>query len=128
MTLLARILVGLVAAFFLVWGMRFFFTPDAIAMEFAIAPSGAPGLSTVRGDLGGLFVAVGVFATMGLRRGSYRSLYTAATIIAAIAFGRILGFVFDGVPIGSIVPFAAELFFIAVLLFGARQLRTEPVR
>lgn len=125
MTLLARILVGLVAAFFLVWGLRFYFSPDAMAAAFSIAPSGVPGLSTVRGDLGGMFVAVGVLAAAGLRRGSHRLLYTAATIIGAVAFGRFVGFAFDGTPATSVVPFVAEVVFVAILLFGALRLRTE---
>ncbi len=125
MTLLARILVGLVAVFFLVWGLRFYFSPDAMAASFSIAPSGVPGLSTVRGDLGGMFVAVGVLAAAGLRRGSHRLLYTAATIIGAVAFGRFVGFAFDGTPMTSVVPFVAELVFVAILLFGALRLRAE---
>ena len=122
---LARILVGLVAAFFFVWGLRFYFSPDEMAAEFFIAASGATGLSTVRGDLGGLFVGVGLLAGAGLRRGSYRLLYTAATVIGAVAFGRFVGFAFDGTPMTSVVPFVAELVFVAILLFGACQLRVE---
>ncbi len=125
MTWLARILVGLVAAFFFVWGLRFYFSPDEMAAEFFIAASGATGLSTVRGDLGGLFVGVGLLAAAGLRRGSYRLLYTAATVIGAVAFGRFVGFAFDGTPMTSVVPFVAELVFVAILLFGAFQLRKE---
>ncbi len=123
MTLLARILVGLVAAFFLVWGLRFYFSPDAMAAEFSVAPSGVPGLSTVRGDLGGMFVAVGLLSAFGLRRGSHRLLYTAATIIGAVAFGRFIGFAYDGTPAPTVVPFVAELVFLAILLFGAMRLR-----
>src|SRR5882757_6788360 len=98
MKILAQILVGLVAAFFLVWGVRFFFTPDAMAAAFSIAPSGIAGVSTVRGDLGGMFVAVGLFAALGLRRGNHRLLHAAATIVGAVAFGRVIGFAFDGTP------------------------------
>ena len=125
MRVLAQILVGLVAAFFLVWGLRFFFTPDAMAAAFSIAPSGIPGVSTVRGDLGGMFVAVGLFAALGLRRGNYRLLHAAATIVGAVAFGRVIGFAFDGTPMTTVVPFVAELVFIAMLLFGAHRLRPE---
>ena len=125
MTLLARILVGLVAAFFLVWGLRFYFSPDAMAAAFSIAPSGVLGRSTVRGDLGGMFVAVGLLAAFGLRRGSHRLLYTAATIVGAVAFGRFVGFAFDGTPMTSVIPFVAELVFVAILLLGAMRLRME---
>jgi hypothetical protein len=125
MTLLARILVGLVAAFFLVWGLRFYFSPDAMAAAFSIAPSGIAGVSTVRGDLGGMFVAVGLLAALGIRRGAYRSLHAAATIVGAVAFGRVIGFAYDGTPMTTVVPFVAELVFLAVLLFGAQRLRAE---
>ena len=125
MTLTARVLVGLVGAFFLVWGLRFYFSPDAMAIEFAIVPSGLAGVSTIRGDLGGMFVAVGLLSALGLRRGSHRLLYTAATIIGAVAFGRLVGFAYDGTPMLTVVPFVAELVFIAILLFGAARLRTE---
>ncbi len=125
MTWLARILVGLVAAFFLVWGLRFYFSPDSMAAEFSIAPSGIPGVSTVRGDLGGLFIAVGLLAASGLRRGSHRLLYSAATIVGAVAFGRVVGFAFEGTPMTTVVPFVAELVFVAILLFGAMRLRVE---
>jgi hypothetical protein len=125
MTWVARILVGLVAAFFLVWGLRFYFSPDAMAAEFSIAPSGVPGVSTVRGDLGGMFIGVGLLAASGLRRGSHRLLYSAATIIGAVAFGRVVGFAFEGTPVTTIVPFVAELVFVAILLFGAVRLRAE---
>ena len=60
-----------------------------------------------------------------MRRGSHRLLYTAATIIGAVAFGRFVGFAFDGTPVTSVVPFVAELVFVAILLFGALRLRTE---
>ena len=122
MTLVARVLVGLVALFFVVWGFRFLFTPEAMATEFSIVPSGVAGLATIRGDLGGAFVAIGVLALRGLRVGAARWLYVAAGIIGAIALGRVVGFVIDGMVPTTVVPFVAEVVFVAVLLFGARQL------
>ena len=67
MTILVRTLIGLIALIFVAWGLRFIFTPEAMAAEFAITPSGVAGLSTIRGDLGGAFPAIGLFAAMGLR-------------------------------------------------------------
>jgi hypothetical protein len=126
MKVAARILVGLVALFFVVWGLRFYFMPSAMAGEFLIAPTDAGGWSTLRGDLGGLFIAVGVFAALGLRPGYARRLWTAATIVGAVAFGRLIGFVADGPTATTVVPFVAELVFIAILAFGARTLRGDP--
>jgi hypothetical protein len=121
----ARLLVGLVALFFVAWGLRFYFLPQSMAAEFFVTPLDAGGLSTVRGDLGGLFIAVGVFAALGLRSGYARRLWTAATIVGAVAFGRLIGFATDGPTQTAVVAFVAELVFIAILVFGAQTLRDD---
>jgi len=125
MTILVRTLIGLIALFFIAWGLRFFFTPDAMAAEFGIVPSGVAGLSTVRGDLGGAFLGIGLLAAMGLRRGARHWLYAAAGLIGAIALGRAIGFAFDGAPQAVVIPFSTELAFIAALVYAARRLRSE---
>jgi uncharacterized membrane protein AbrB (regulator of aidB expression) len=125
MTILVRTLIGLIALFFIAWGLRFFFTPDAMAAEFAIAPSGVAGVSTVRGDLGGAFLAIGLFAAMGLRRGARHWLHAAAALLGAIALGRAIGFAFDGTEPAVILPFSTELAFIAALVYASRRLRSE---
>jgi hypothetical protein len=127
MTILVRTLIGLIALFFIAWGLRFFFTPEAMAAEFAIAPNGVAGLSTIRGDLGGAFLAIGFFSAMGLRRGARHWLYAAAALLAAVALGRLVGFAFDGTPPAVVIPFSTELAFIAALVYAARRLRSEEV-
>ncbi len=125
MTFLVRTLIGLIALFFIAWGLRFFFTPEVMAAEFAISPDGTAGLSTIRGDLGGTFLAIGLFAAMGLRRGARHWLYAAAAVLGAIAFGRAIGFAFDGTSPAVIVPFGVELACGAALVYAARRLRSE---
>jgi Domain of unknown function (DUF4345) len=121
-TVVGKFLVGLVALFFLVWGVRFIFTPEAMAAAFSIVPNGEAGLATVRGDLGGAFVAIGAFAALGLWQRDAHWLWAAMAVIGAIAIGRIVGFAFDGFEPMTVVPFVVELVFIAVLLFGVRRL------
>jgi hypothetical protein len=123
MTLLARILVGLVAVFFLAFSFRFFFLPEAIATELAITPIGVAGLSTIRGDLGGAFFAIGAFALMGLRAGATQWLHASAAVIGAVAIGRTFGFAIDGMLPTTVVAFIVEVVFVIILLFGARTLR-----
>jgi hypothetical protein len=123
MTLVARILVGLVALFFLAFSFRFFFLPEGIATEFAVAPLGVAGLSTIRGDLGGAFFAIGAFALMGLRAGAAQWLCASAAVIGAVAVGRTFGFAIDGMLPTTLVPFIVEVVFVVILLFGARTLR-----
>ena len=126
MQVAARVLVGLVALFFVAWGLRCYFTPQTMAAEFFVTPLDPGGLSTVRGDIGGMFVAVGVFAALGLRSGYARWLTAAASIVGAVAFGRVIGFVTDGPAQTAVVAFVAELVFIAILMFGARILQGAP--
>jgi len=125
MTILVRTLIGLIALFFIASGLRLFITPEAMAAAFSIVPSGVPGLSTVRGDLGGTFLAIGLFSAMGLRRGARHWLYSAAAVLAAIAVGRLIGFALDGATTALSVAFSAELAFIAALVYAARRLRSE---
>jgi hypothetical protein len=122
MTTLVRVLVGLVAFFFVVWGLRIVLTPEAMASEFSILTVGVSGLATVRGDLGGAFLATGIFACVGLANRARPWLYGAALILATIATCRIAGFAFDGVSRLTLAPFIIELVFVAILLWGARRL------
>ena len=122
MTALVRVLVGLVALFFVVFSARFLFTPEAIAAEFAILPAGVPGLATVRADLGGAFLAVGIFSILGLAQRARPWLYAAAIVVGTIASCRIVGFALDGLNRVTAAPFVVELVMVAILLVGARRL------
>ena len=122
MTALVRVLVGLVALFFVVFSARFLLTPEAIAAEFAILPAGVPGLATVRADLGGAFLAVGIFSILGLAQRARPWLYAAAIVVGTIASCRIVGFALDGLNRVTAAPFVVELIMVAILLAGARRL------
>jgi len=122
MTTTIRVLVGLVALFFVVYGLRFALTPEPMAAEFSILAAGAPGLATVRGDLGGAFLATGIFACLGLANRARPWLYAAAIVLGTIATCRIAGFAIDGVSQRTLAPFIAELVMVAILLWGARRL------
>jgi hypothetical protein len=122
---LVRIVLTLVGLFFLLAGLRFVFTPDAIAAQFHVAPVGLAGLSTLRGDFGGAFLAIAAFVGMGLRPGGTRWLHAASLVLALIAAGRVVGFVVDGVAPDTLVPFVVELVFVGLLLIGARRLQVR---
>jgi hypothetical protein len=122
MILLVRVVLGSMALFFFAWGLRFVFTPDTMAADFFVAPVGTGGLSTIRGDLGGAFLAVAAFIALGLRRGATHWLHAGAILLGLIAAGRAVGFVFDGVTESALAAFVAEIVFTALLLIGARRL------
>ena len=122
MVVVVRIVLGLIALFFIVFGLRFVLTPDAMAAEFFVSPLGVAGLSTVRADLGGAFVAVGSFIVLGLRSGASHWLYAAAIANGAIAAARIVGLAVDGVVEHAVTATVVEVAFAAMLLIGARRL------
>jgi hypothetical protein len=126
MVLVIRVVLGLIAAFFIVFGLRFMLTPDAMAAEFFITPAGIAGLSTVRADLGGAFLGVGACVVLGLFPRATRWLHAAALIIAVIAIGRLVGFVADGATRSAITALIVEVVFVVMLVIGARRLDSAP--
>lgn len=123
MVIVVRIVLGLIALFFLLLGVRFMFAPDSIAPEFSVTAIGAAGLSTLRGDLGGTLAGVGILVALGLRAGATRWLYAAMIPLAAVVVGRLVGFVVDGTTQPSLLACTIEVIIIALLAIGARRLR-----
>jgi len=122
MILVVRVVLGSIALFFLAWGLRFVFTPDTMGAEFFVAPVGTGGLSTIRGDLGGAFLATSVFIALGLRPRATLWLHAAAIVLGLIAAGRAVGLVVDGVTESALAAFVVEIVFATLLLIGARRL------
>jgi hypothetical protein len=120
-----RILVGLVALLFLGLGLNLLFNPDAGAAQFALVPEGIRGLNSIRGDLGGLFVGAATLLGIGLVRREATWLLAVAVVIGAIALGRLVGFLLDGLAGNSIAQFAVEVAIVAVLLVAHRQARSS---
>ncbi len=126
MVLAMRIAVGLIGVFFLVMGMRFMVEPEAMAAQFFIDPLGFAGLSTVRGDIGGAFLAVATLIFLGLGTGVGTWLRAAAILIGAFAFGRALGFLLDrSLDADVLLPFSLEVAFVVLILIANRRLTAK---
>jgi Domain of unknown function (DUF4345) len=123
MITVTRGVLGLIAAFFMLLGLRFMFLPDSIAAEFSVSAAGVPGLSTLRADLGGSMTAIGIFVALGLRAGATRWLYAAIIALIAVVAGRLVGFAVDGPAQPSLLACTIEAAFIALLALGARRLQ-----
>jgi hypothetical protein len=59
MQIVLRYLSGFAGVFFVVLGLTFLLAPGSEFERFALLPSGNAGLSTLRGDMGGLFLGMG---------------------------------------------------------------------
>jgi ribonuclease Z len=122
-----RYLAGLAGLFLLFLGLMFLLRPGSQAIQFAVFPSGNGGLSTLRADLGGPFIGMGLFALMGAFRGRSSLLAVPASFLGLIVFGRLLNLMLDGSsPIGA-RSLLIEVILGAILLAAALVLQ-KPKR
>ncbi len=127
MTILVRTLIGLIALFFIASGSALLLHTRIMAAEFAIAPNGVAGLSTIRGDLGGAFLAIGLLLGDGTSPRRATLAVCGRGVDRRNRTGPVVGFAFDGTPQAVVIPFSTELAFIAALVYAARRLRSEEV-
>jgi hypothetical protein len=119
-----RLVVALIGLWFIAIAGAWMLMPEWMSVQFAITLEGALGYNTGRGDLGGLFLAAGILCLLGLRNHQSAAyfLYSVSIIMGTVAFGRLVGFLFDGVVLTTILPFVVELGFIAIFCTFARML------
>lgn len=117
MNTLSRILVSIFALLVAGLGLAFWIAPEPTALAFGVDAAGERGLANLAADFGGLFVALALLAGVGVHTARRDALVAAAALLAAVAAGRALGFLF-GEPAGA-AELAVELAGLAVLLFAA---------
>jgi ribonuclease Z len=118
-----RILAGLVGLLMLAMGLTFLLAPSRLMGQFAVLASGNAGFSTVRGDLGGLFIGMAVFTLIGAVRASKKWLAVPTVFLGFIVLGRILNLLFDGRSAEGVQAVILELVLIAVLLLTIASLQ-----
>jgi ribonuclease Z len=118
-----RYLSGLVGLFFLALGVMFLFSPAGQTATFALLPSGNTGLSTLRGDVAGLFLGIALFSLLGAIRGSAGLLAVPAGFLSFIIFGRLLNLTLDGRSTAAIQAMLIEIAMLAILVFTILSLR-----
>ncbi len=122
MELTLQILVGLATLMLAGLGLMSMFAPRRMLANFAVEPNGAPGLSTIRSVIGGLFLACVAMLMIGLTTGQTLSFVAVAILMGVVAFGRIVGIVVDGFDKAVLPPLVVELIIIAVLMSAYTQL------
>ena len=123
MDLTLRIVVALFALLFLIMGVNLMLAPVSGAEGMAVTPIGEAGLSTLRGDLGGLFVGSALLLVLGLIQRKAEWFLAVAVLMALIALGRLLGFVLDGNPSQpTLIAFGFELVITCILVLASRKL------
>ncbi|MCZ6853925.1 MAG: DUF4345 family protein [Gammaproteobacteria bacterium] len=125
MKIALKIIVGLVALLLLFMGLSTMIDPSGMAAQFGVTPEGIVGLSTLRGDVGGMFITGGVLLALGILRGQTLWFLAVALLMGLIALGRLVGFVLDGVEQSVLVAFIVEIVLVVLFVIAHRQLSTE---
>jgi hypothetical protein len=128
MVVTLKIVVGLIGLYLIAIAGMWMLMPETVSVQFGITLNGVQGLSTGRGDIGGMFLATGILCLLGLRSHASASvfLYSGSIILGAIALGRLIGFVADELVAMTVVPFVVELGFVVAMcglayLYGRRN-------
>jgi hypothetical protein len=118
MAMVIRLLVGLVGLLSLGVALRLWFGTFEAAQTLGLTAHGPVGLATVRADIGGLFLGMGITAMVAALRQS-ASWITATLVFAACALaGRVIGLIIDGSVPGSWPPILVEVIGIALFAYA----------
>lgn len=120
-----RILVALVAAMMIVYGLGFWFQIEMMSNKFALSTQNALGFASIRADFGGFFLAAGLFSAYAAwTRNGHWALAAACLFIIAFV-GRVISLAFDGAVAGGVPPMIFEAGAAAVLLWARSLWRTD---
>ena len=116
--MVARILVGLMAAFFLAMGLLFWFQIDAQTAQFQIKAAGVLGNASIRADFGAFFLSVGIFCGYASWKQSSGAAAAAALLLGLALLGRAMTLILEGSAPGAIPPMVVEAVSVAILLWA----------
>lgn len=115
MVMVSRLLVGLIGLLSAVSVIQHWFAVETLADARGIETIGAIGAANIRADIGGLFLAIAVFALIAAwKRSAFWLLAT--WLLPALAFlGRIVSVGLDGIGPRVIEPMIVEVFVLTIL-------------
>jgi hypothetical protein len=105
----------------LVLGAGAMFNPIGMVEKLALIPQGIHGLANFRGMLGGILLGSVILVGMGLKTKNTVWLLAVAVIMLTAAFGRLVGFIVDGVNAEVVPPFVIELIVAGVLILAHKK-------
>ena len=116
--------VGLIAFFFIVLGVRWLVDPSASAIGLGLAPQSGLGLSSQVGDLSAFFLVIGVGILFGITSGNRLWYYPSVMLLLTAAIGRTIAWLFHG---AAFAPFliAFEIGVGVLLLLASKTLPKE---
>ena len=118
---LFSLVISLLAAVFIVMGVRWLIAPDGIAPEFGLILGDGLGLSSQIGDMSGYFLFLGISMLLGVITGHRPWFYAAAILLSLTAVGRTVAWLVHDAALASQIRsevFIAMLLIIASWVLG----------
>lgn len=100
-------------------GLRSMFAPSSIGKAMSITPEGSVGLNTIRGVLGGLFLASVSMLGLGIAMREGLWFMAVSLLMGVVILGRLVGIAVDGFDRAVVPPLVVELVIGGVLLAAA---------
>ncbi|MEZ5572123.1 MAG: hypothetical protein R3E64_08875 [Halioglobus sp.] len=124
MKLLTRILVILPAVLFVVMGLRWATDPTGAATALGMTLMDGVGRSSQIGDVGGLFLSMGIMILVGLVTGRRIWFYAPALMLSLVAVLRVLAWLFHGAAL-SMDMIVVEVVVAIILVLAAPRLSQD---
>ena len=117
-----RSALGLCGGLALLLALGFLIQPETSAARLGLTVAGPVGLSTLRGDLTGLFTLIGAFSLTAAVRA--KGIYLAAPVmlVAIILAGRGVSAAVDGSGAGALPLIGVEVVMLAIMVWGLKAL------
>ena len=125
---IARLLVGLIGTVSVLMALALWFNMEALVPQLGIVPMGTLGRATVRADIAGLFMGIGLMMTMAAWKMSRSWAYGALVLVGSAVAGRLAGVLVDGGSPEIWPPILIEALAILILLWARSIWRMEYPR
>lgn len=122
MTMVLRVVVGVVGLLGLLIAARMWMAPVELAAQLGVAPAAPLGVATIRADMGGFFGGAGVFALIAAIKGRGGLLIAPLVLVGIALSGRILTVVLNGFTQDMGPPMAIEAVLLVVFAAGWKLL------
>jgi len=127
MKLIARFLLGLVALFMLITGLRLMLDPTGALSGLLVSADSAEALSNVRALWGGAITAIGISVAIAAVTADINNARPAVLFTFALVVGRIVGAVVDGMFERTILYTAIPIVVFLILLSAHKLLDKADV-
>jgi ribonuclease Z len=126
---ITRLVLSVLVFLFAGLGLHFWISPQLAGYAFDLAALGTAGLTSLRADVGGLFVGLALLCAVGAWRRSPVWLLAAALLLVAVVLGRAVAAIVGAGAAAGRMELILELGAIATLVGCARALgRAHPLK